>query len=367
MARKNKNHYIVILCGGTGPRLWPLSRVTHPKQFLNILSNDSLLVQTIKRCQNLVPKENIYLITNSRYSEKIQIHTKNFIKPGNIISEPSKKNTMLAILLACAVIKNKNSQAIVTSIPSDQYIEKIQFFEKDLQLTTAIATNHPLVVTIGYKPDHPNPSYGYILVSQKINNYYPVLNFVEKPKGQELQSILNQNSYWNTGVYTFQLDTLINETARLNPEYFKLYLKLEEYPDNQKVIKKIYSISPSLPIDQVISEKSKNLVMIKARFFWNDIGEWKSIFQNSPKNKDNIAILNKTTQSATISSNNCLLSTDNKDKIIGLVGVSDLAIIDTDDALLICKLEDSFYVRELIGKIVSHKKTEKYFLKSKND
>lgn len=367
MATETKNHYIIILCGGTGPRLWPLSRASHPKQFLQILSNDSLLLQTIKRAIKVVPKDHIYLVTNNRYEEKIKAHTSKYINPNNILSEPQKKNTLMAILFATSVIKNKNPDAVITSIPSDQYIQNTQSYTNNIKTSALIASENRLIVVIGYKPDHPNPSFGYILIDKKVDNYYQVSNFVEKPKGKKLENIFGSKSYWNSGIYTYHADTLINEIARINPEYFKLYLKLEENPKNEIVLNKVYSLSPELPIDKVISEKSRQLAMIKADFTWNDIGEWKSIFKHSPKDNNNIAINNKHRSYSTVNSKNCYLSTDNKKKIIGLVGVQDLAIIDTGDALLVCNINDSFYVRDLVGKIVSSKKTEHYFLKSEND
>ncbi|MGI5841435.1 MAG: mannose-1-phosphate guanylyltransferase [Patescibacteria group bacterium] len=367
MARESKNHFIVILCGGTGPRLWPLSRASHPKQFLEILSPDSLLIQTIKRAQKIVPKENIFLVTNIRYNQKIKDHTGKLIKSDNILIEPNKKNTMMAIVYASAVIKNKNKNAIITTLPSDQYIEDLKAYVKDIKSSANIASNYPLIVTIGFKPTHPNPSYGYIVTQTGKNGFHKVIGFIEKPQGTKLKTILQKNSFWNSGIYTFHLDTFINETAKHSRDYFNLYLKLEASPCNQKTVNKVYSLSPQLPIDKVISEKSKNLAMIKAGFIWSDIGEWKSIHQYSQKDSNGIATLNKTTSVLSYNTGNCLVSTDSKDKIIGMVGVDNLAVIDTGDALLICNLRDSFHVRDLVTQIVSSKKTEKYFLSQAND
>lgn len=364
MFTKKDSHYIVILCGGTGPRLWPLSRVNKPKQFLKLFSNNSLLKDTFLRAQKIVPKKNIFIISNQKYLSLIKEDLKKLVLPQNIISEPEKKNTALAILYASAYIQKINPEAIITTMPSDHFIGQVNNFKKDIQQAQKIA-NNDYIVTLGIRPNNPSTSFGYILANSK--NY--VLKFTEKPNLSEARKLISkENCFWNSGLYTFKINTLINEFKLHSPQYLPLYNKLTENINHSKIIQKIYSLAPSLAIDTAISEKSKKLYLIPVSFSWNDVGEWKSIYQQSAKDNNQIALLNKNTNYVEINSQNCLLSSDKKDKLVGLVDINNLAVIDTDDALLICNLNSdaSYRVRDLVTKIVQNKKIKHYFA-DKND
>lgn len=361
MAESSIKHYIFILCGGTGPRLWPLSRKNNPKQFLSLLDKDSILEQTIKRSQRVVDTQYIYIVSGQNYFDKIIKIAKNFNLTKNIIIEPEKKNTALAILYATTKIKQIDPNAIISTLPSDHYIKNIARFKQTLNKAKTIAQSTDTIVTIGIKPTGPNPSYGYISPKQKIDDYYSVAQFIEKPKPKKAAKLIANNSYWNSGIYTFSIKTLISEFEKLQPEYFTIFKKLEENLNYPKKIEQIYKQSPDLAIDRAISEKSSKMTMIPATFDWSDIGEWKAIFLKSNKKKDNHAIINSKTQFLSTSSQNCLISASDN-KLIGLVGVDNLAIIDTPDALLVCNLDSSFNVRDLVSLIVKNKKYKKYFL-----
>jgi len=356
-------HYIVILCGGTGPRLWPLSRVDHPKQFLNLFSKNSLLRETFLRAKRIVPAKNIYLVTNGKYLVQTKQNLKGLIDFQNILGEPQKKNTAMAILYAAAVINQKDPQAVITTFPSDHFISHLSEFDRNIKKSYVLAQNK-VIVTFGIKPTSPSPSFGYI----QINSQNHVLQFIEKPDVTLAQKLIQKNNYyWNSGIYTFKIDTLIREFKLHAKEYLPLFNKLQEDHQHQKIVEKIYSLSPSLAIDVAVSEKSKNMILIPATFNWNDVGEWKSIYQESPKIGNNFATLSKDVKFVEVNSKNCLISADSR-KMIGLVDVDNLAIIDTPDALLVCNIanEGSFHVRDLVTKIVQNLKF-KHFFTGKND
>ena len=361
MAESSIKHYIFVLCGGTGPRLWPLSRKNNPKQFLSFFGKDSILEETIKRSQRVVDTKNIYVVSNKNYLDKILKIAKDFDLTKNIIIEPEKKNTALAILYAATKIKQIDPNAIISTLPSDHYIKNIARFKQTLNKTKRVAQSTDTIVTIGIKPTGPNPSYGYIYPDKKIDDYYHVSQFIEKPKPKKAQRLIDKNSYWNSGIYTFSINTLLSEFEKLQPEYFAIFKNLEQNLNYPKKIEQIYKQSPDLAIDRAISEKSSKMTMIPATFDWSDIGEWKAIFLKSTKNKDNHAIIDSKTQFLSTNSQNCLISGTDK-KLIGLVGVNNLAIIDTPDALLVCNLDSSFNVRDLVSLMVKNKKYETYFL-----
>lgn len=367
--RPNKNHYIAILCGGTGPRLWPISRASRPKQFLKILSpNQSFLQETLERALWLVPKENIYLVTNRRYQKGIKKDIGKTIPQENILFEPRRRNTTLAMSWSTAVISQKNPQAVVSHFASDHYIGHKQNFISDIKKSIRLAQDKNCMVTIGIKPTWPNPAYGYIKIGKRDprDGSFHSLAFTEKPTIPVAKKYLKTGKYlWNANFYTWTVQTLKKELKTHSPDYLKLYKKLEENPLSDKNVEKVYSTPIHIPIDRVLSEKTKNLRVISASFAWSDVGEWGSIHEVMSQGKSNIVNLNST-RSINIDSQNLIIKSDSK-KIVGTVAVQDLAIIDTPDALLICSLKDSFKVRDLIAQMVKSKKTIDYFLKAKND
>lgn len=356
---ETKNLFAVILCGGTGPRLWPLSRADHPKQFLKIFNNQSLLSATISRFLKIVPPKNLFIVSNSKYKEEITKHIPGVIPTTNLLFEPTKKNTTTAILYAVSKIKSVNPDAIIISSPSDQYIPDIKKFKNDILSACHLAAVYPKIVTLGIKPNSPNPAYGYIL-PHPVKNYIQVNKFIEKPTEARAKQLISQKCFWNSGIYIFSVTSLIEEVRQLTPEYLKVYHLLE------KNLFKAYSLSPDLSLDKSVSEKTKNLLVVPASFGWSDIGDWKAIFLQSAKKPQNFSVLNSSNY-LQLNSSNCLVSAPVK-KLVGFVGVSNLAIVDTPDALLVCNISgnDSFTIRDLVGQITASPKLAKYFLKSSN-
>lgn len=338
MAATPKNpHYIVILCGGTGPRLWPISRASFPKPFLKIFGNQTLLQQTYSRALKVVNSKHIFIITNEKYLSLV----KKQIPRAQIISEPIKKNTARAILTATQNIQKISEDAIISTLPSDHYIKDAKNFKKDLLLSYTQAQSGQISL-IGIKPNSPDISYGYL----STDGTSKVIHFQEKPTLDTARHLLYQpHTFWNSGIYTFSAKTLLSEFERFQPQYLRTS----------------YHESLDLSIDIAISEKSTNLSYILATFDWNDVGEWRSVSDQLPRDSKNIARLNQT-KYLQVNSTNCLVSAPSS-KLIGLVGVKDLAIIDTSDGLLICNLKDdiSFQVRDLVAQMTKDPKTNKYF------
>lgn len=348
-------HIIAILCGGTGPRLWPLSRADNPKQFLSIFSDKSILHDTWVNASKIVPKDDIYVVTNRAYVAQIKKHLPQ-IKPSHIIAEPEKKNTALALIYFSSIIAKLNPNIVITTLPSDHHITNTNKFTKAIKQSRELTASNQKITLLGKKPTFPNPSYGYIIGSPNIKK------FIEKPKGDELNKVFSEGAFWNLGIYTFTPNILQKEIAQTQKQHFPLYQLLFNPKVNQQIVKKVYSQAPNLAIDIAVSELSQNLQVVISDFDWSDIGEWGSIFETLPSTKSSIKSIG-TSPSVALNSSNCLISSTSK-KIIGLNGVSNLAIIETPDAILVSSLEQSLNVRDLVGKIVSDKKTEKYFLKS---
>jgi mannose-1-phosphate guanylyltransferase len=358
------NHYIVILCGGTGPRLWPLSRAYHPKQFLKILGKKSLLEQTISRAQKIVSSKRIFVISNYRYNPILEKYVAKKVPRQNIIYEPAKKNTAMAILLATCLIKKNDPNAVITTMASDHFIKKTLSFTKTIKQAFNISTRHLQIVAIGIKPAFPNPSFGYIIPQKKNQNLSHINLFIEKPDAETAQTLIKKGAFWNSGIYTFPCHFLIQEFQNLQPEFKKTIDKLLQTKDFTKIINNVYQNAPEISIERALFEKSNNLLVIPIKSDWSDVGEWKSIYQHLDKDKSGISKLNSETEFLEVNSKNCLLS-GLKNKLVGLVDVENLAIIDTPDGLLICNIKNdgSSRVREIVSQIVKNKKYQKYFLK----
>jgi len=356
------NHYLLILCGGTGPRLWPLSRTDYPKQFLAILDHRSLLNNTVDRFRKFIPAKNIFIVSNQKYYRLLRLHLKNVIPSTNYILEPEKKNTAMAIIYAAAHIYHLNPNAIITATPSDHYISKLKNFHKNILSSVKIATATPDIIAIGIKPTKPDTSYGYLLTSASRHlGAYSVLKFHEKPSAIDASIYIKKGAYWNSGIYTFSLSSLSTELAKYDTNYHRLFEKLKSGPINSTLAEKIYKLSGNLPFDQVISEKTDRLAMITATFTWNDIGEWQTIYETLVHNSRGIATIGQETVFLNENSKNCLIHAP-KNKLVGLVGVNGLAVIDTPDSLLVCNLNDSFSVRSLVAQIVDSPKLKHHFL-----
>lgn len=354
------NHYILIMCGGSGPRLWPLSRATKPKQFLQLFGDSSLIKDTYNRFKKFVPVENIFFISHRKYLEELKAEFGKSVPGQNYISEPEKKNTAMAILYGTSVIQKLNPHAVISAVPSDHFIKEGGNFQKDLKKAAKIATDTDNIVGIGIHPTFPNPGFGYILHGSGKSEHYPVTRFVEKPSVVDAQILIRKDALWNSGMYTFRPEVLIQELHVHQPEYRPI---IESLAISSSVVtaRKVYKLAPSLAIDKAVSEKTKNLVIFRASFDWSDVGEWNAIWQHLQPQTEGLSLLNNNGNFVAVNSKNCLIY-GNKKKLTGLVGLNNLAIIDTPDSLLVCNLHDSFSVRELVKKIVEDPKLKKYFL-----
>ena len=356
------SHFIVILSGGNGYRLWPFTRAQQPKQFLKLFKNKTLLEQTISRAKKICPTKNIFIVSNTKFQEKTLKLIGNKIPSSNFIFEPIKKNTAMAIILAISYIKKINPEATITTMPSDHYIKQTLKFKNTINKSVNLANKYQQIVIIGIKPTFANPSFGYIIPQLKNQPFSKVSLFIEKPSQEIAQSLVKKGALWNSRIHTFTIPDIINEFEQIQPEYLEFLKILDTAETNLKNINNIYKRAPNVSLDKLLAEKSQHLLVISSNFEWNNVGEWNSIYRQLPKDSSGITCLNSNTQFLQIDSKNCLISTS-KNKIISLVDVNNLAIIDTPDGLLICNLasNNSYKVKEIVSQLIKNKKLKKYF------
>ena len=356
---QNNNHiFALIVCGGTGTRLWPKSQPNAPKQFLNIFGRDNLFQKTLKRTEQFIPLERIFFVTGRRYASNI-LKSNTKIPPQNIICEPDKKHTAAAIALGAAKISHLDPEATIINLWSDHLIKDTETFTKDLNLAGQIAQKGNQIVAVGIKPTFAHTGLGYIEVGNKIApQIYPVKSFCEKPDKKTAQKYLESGRYyWNLGTYGWHNRLFWQELKKHSPELFR---QMEEIKKNLgtaqewNTISRVYEKIVPISIDCAIAEKTDRMVMVEATFDWRDIGDWQAVWQESAKDNNGNAVLgNRYQRFISIDTKNTLVYSN--DKIIAVAGVENFIIVDTDKALLVCPQNQSQKVKELV-QLVDEKK-----------
>lgn len=345
-------NYAIILAGGIGSRFWPLSREYLPKQFLKVIKKDTLLEATIKRIGEIIPKKNIYIVTGKIYLREIKKCLLNFNIPRkNIILEPSPKNTLPAIGLCAQIINSKDPESNLLILPSDHYIKDNSNFRQTVLKALGISLQGPLCL-IGIRPVKPHSGYGYIKIGKNIRRgIFQVKSFQEKPKTSEASMLFKRkDTFWNSGIFSFSSETILGEIRKYMP---KLYNQLAKIRRQQDIAALWGRISP-ISIDYGILQKSKNLVMVQGNFFWCDLGSWDAICDILPKDKNNNIILS---DYVGLHSRDILVCSNNSQRLITTIGLEGIIIVDTPDALLVCKKENSQDIRRLVQFLRKKRKT----------
>ena len=326
--------FAVIIAGGRGTRFWPASRKDHPKQLLNIIGENSMLQMTVDRLRKMKNIEDVYIITGKHLESKIK-KTISGVKPKNIIVEPSAKNTAPAIGLAALHIKQKRADAVMGVFPADHLIVGAQKFSKSVRSAIQIATKKKALVTVGIQPHYPATGYGYIQYNKKSSdshlNAFTVKTFAEKPHKKLAARFLKSGDFlWNGGMFVWNVESFFREISIHMPELNTQLLKIEKRVMDNKDFSRLWTRIDPDSIDYGLLEKTKNIYVVKAEFDWNDLGSWNSIFDLSPKNKENNAIRG---QGVVIDGSNNFI--ESKNQFTAIVGQSDLVVVSTDDATLV--------------------------------
>lgn len=278
--------YGIILAGGSGSRLWPLSRELYPKQLLNLNSDKSLLQSTFERLGSCMQKENILSITNTKHTSNVRMQLSELSDNVQVLSEPVSKNTAPAIALATKFIMQKsNSDPVIIVVPSDHLIENNDKFISTVKKGEKLAQNG-YIVTFGIEPDYPETGYGYINTSEPLEEGFKVKEFVEKPDLETAKKYLEAGTYfWNSGIFMFKASTLIEEIEKLAPEIANISKEIDFIKSNDIPFIS-FDKMPNISIDYAVMEKSNKIALVKLESDWNDLGSWQSIYDVSKKDKD---------------------------------------------------------------------------------
>ena len=354
----------IILCGGTGTRLWPLSRRSFPKQYLSLDNEEktSFLQNTIQRIQNLNNSENPIVVCNEEHRFITAEQLKEIkISPLSILLEPSSQNTAPAIAVASLKAIESGNDPILLILPSDHQIKKEEIFLDSIEKAKNAALKNK-IVTFGIKPTYPSTGFGYIKAKEllKAHNDEPleIEEFIEKPSEAIANEFFKDNLYtWNSGIFMAKATILINELEKFCPEiilHCKQSLKKKQIDlDFERIEKTSFMKCPRISIDKAIMEKTNHGVVFPLDVGWSDIGSWKSFWENSSKDENGNLLIGDSIQ---FSSRNCLINSNSR-LTIGL-DIDDLIIIETNDAVLVSKKSSSENIKSLVNHLKDIKRLE---------
>ena len=350
--------YAVIMAGGVGSRFWPRSKEKSPKQLLKIFGNNSMIQDTVCRLKDIVEYEDILVITNKIQQPEIKKQLPE-IPEGNIIEEPFGRNTAACIGLASIIIKSKQEDAVMIVLPADHIIKNVEEFHNTLKNAAKFAYESKGLVTIGIPPTRPETGYGYIQIDENgvRENIYKVYTFAEKPNYATAVRFLESGDFfWNSGMFIWRADSIIDEIKMYMPD---LYEGLQEIDKSlnadkfEKTLAMVYGQLRNISIDYGIMEKSQKVYLTKGNFPWSDVGSWEEVYQLSQKDSDGNAkvgnIFTEMTADSYIYSPN---------KFTSVIGVDNIIVINTDDALLVCRRDQSQEVKKVIDHLKINKLKE---------
>lgn len=345
------SNYALILAGGSGTRFWPLSRNARPKQLLDLFGTGTLLCQAIERLSGIVPTENIFILTNHLQEEEVR-HQAAALPAENIVAEPARRDTAPAVALGIGLIAARNPQANMIIIPSDALITNTPAFRSLAEDALSLAGRENALITIGIKPTWPCPSYGYIERAGKLedaklaHNCYEVVRFREKPDTATAEQYLASGNFsWNAGMFIWNVAHVRGQLAAHSPEladFINRLTKTEDLPDF--ITAEFPKLTP-ISIDFALLEKADRVLNFEATFDWDDVGSWISVGKYlEDKGNSNSA---NTDISTVNSSRNIIFSQSGKR--IALVGVDDLIIVDTGDALLVAHRDAADDIKKVVS------------------
>lgn len=322
--------YTIILAGGSGTRLFPLSRKSYPKQFIDLLDGESLFQKSVKRALIHSKPEEIYIVTNEAHKFLVENQLLELKANCRIITEPCGKNTLPAIYYATQEISKEEPDALVLTLPSDQLITVDEAYHTAIQNAQELAKNN--LVTFGIIPTTPHTGYGYIKPGEDLNGGYKVASFVEKPDLETAKKYLAEGYLWNAGIFCFSAKLFLDECAIHSPDICEAFTNPKD---------EAYNLTPKISIDYGLMEKTNKTAVVPLSSPWNDLGNFDALYSVHDKYERGNAV--NAEYITPDGENNLVIS----NRLISTIGISNTAIIDTDDVLLVCPRSESQHVGEI--------------------
>ena len=352
--------FAVILAGGHGERFWPLSRKARPKHHLALFSELSLLESTLSRLEGLIPQERILVLTGVDQAEA----TKRLLPslpPENLIVEPLRRDTAAAMALAAGVLARRDPQATAIVLPSDHHIPSIADFQRTLTKAVAVAQHSQNIVAIAIQPDWPCPGFGYLELgaAQHITSAvtpqleaFPILRFREKPSAETAAEYLSRGNFrWNAGMFVWTVQAMQEALEKTAPALFDFYRELQQAEELDHFLAERFASVPKISFDFAVMEKLEGTLAIEAEFEWDDLGGWSAVGKYlTPDNHQNAS--NAPLQVADASGN--IVYTTHANQHVALLGVKDLIVVNTGDALLVCPKDRGEELKQIVANLPGH-------------
>lgn len=349
----DKSYYCVIMAGGIGSRFWPVSRSNMPKQFLDILGvGRTLIQQTFDRFTKIIPDENIYVVTNEEYSGIVHEQLPK-VPVENILGEPMRRNTAPCIMYAnCKIgLKDPNAKIVVT--PADHLILNEQLFLQNIEDGLNFVTESNSLLTLGITPSRPATGYGYIQMSENPDNkkFIPVKTFTEKPQLELAKFFLESGDFlWNSGIFLWKQTSIRDAIKKHLPLLYSLFSESIKYfntPQEKEAITEIYSGAKGISIDFGVMEKEPNVYVLQTNFGWSDLGTWDSLYTLANKDEKRNSDLYQNVLFE--NSNGNYANIQGKNKIAIIRDLDNYIVVDTDNALLICKRQNEQTISDMLN------------------
>lgn len=348
--------YALILAGGSGERFWPLSRRNRPKQLLRLVSARTLLEETVARLESLVPPERTLILTNVEQEKAVRDLLKGFPKE-NVIAEPAKRDTAAAVALGAGWVAARDHSATMLAFPADHVIADRAAFQDTMKTAATAAEETGALVTIGIKPTWPCPGFGYIEQGEPVRlraggkiAVHRVIRFREKPNVELAESFLRKGNFrWNAGMFVWSVPTVLSEFNRHAPQLADFISQVRSSNDLDKILRDGFAKLPRISFDYAIMEKADRVMVVEASFDWDDVGSWQAVARYFKKD-DHANAANRPVTALDASDN---IIFNEGDTTIALLGVRNLIVVRTEDAMLICHRHDAEKIKKLVGKLPS--------------
>jgi mannose-1-phosphate guanylyltransferase len=353
--------YFVIMAGGRGTRFWPRSRTKRPKQLLDIVGPKSILEQTIDRLLPLTDWDHIFVVTEISQAGAVKGLLPE-LPEARLIVEPLGRNTAPCIGLAALILEKVDPAAVMIVLPADHYISQISVFQQTLLAAARTAQSEEALITLGITPTFPETGYGYLERGEKVSEIdnhevWEVKAFHEKPERPKAEAMLKTGRFfWNSGMFVWTVSAIVNQMAKWTPSMYQELMKLKTFldsPEWEEALRKGYESMDNVSIDYAIMEKSDRVFMLVGDFGWNDVGSWEAVYQLEPKDEQGNCL---TGTVMVLDSEGCLVHSPYK--VVGLIGMNDLVVVDTPDALLICPRERAQEVKKIVELLEAQGKVE---------
>jgi len=336
------------MAGGIGSRFWPRSRKKKPKQVLNIFGSNTLLQETVYRITDTIPLENVLIVTTPELVDHVA-HQLPDVPSENIIVEPVGKNTAPCIGLVAKILSKRDPDGAMVVLPADHLISEKDRFNRCIEQALETAASEDALVTLGINPTQPETGYGYIQYDQqkrKSSGAYGVKTFAEKPNIETARRFVASGDFlWNSGIFIWSIKRILKEIEHALPELYAALEQIDtlEKGHNDRKFANIYGGLRAISVDYGIMEHADNVAVVKGDFSWSDIGNWAEVYRLSPKDSNGNVNLNGHIM---VDTTNCMI--DSGSQLVATVGVADLIVINTGDALLICHRDSAQDVRKVV-------------------